>query len=96
MMNFVDDGNHNDSDEDESDSDGDEEFGVQPHVPKLVESKQQLYCQVCKLEEKWRKDAGLKDVRGQSSRTQRSLAVCSHPRCSVRAHYHGVKQDRLR
>ena len=57
-----------------------------------VSAKQ--HCQVCKLEQKWRKQAGLKDGYGKISRSGRSLATCSHPGCQVRAHCHHVDHNR--
>ena len=91
MMNFVDDG-HQGEEDSESEDDGDV---VRAHLPELITAGKQIYCQVCKLEEKWRKDAGFRDARGHSSRTQRSLAGCACRGCNVRAHCMKVQSERM-
>ena len=51
------------------------------------------YCCVCKLEENWRKEAGLRDERKKNSRIQDHMAICR--KCGLTAHNLCMDHDRL-
>lgn len=64
------------------------------HTPMHIESAERHCCVVCKLEEVWRKEDGLKDPRTKNARCQKFLAGCSHKECQVIAHVIPMDHDR--
>ena len=64
------------------------------HIPVPAVASDRRHCIVCKMEEGWRRKAGLKDVRGMNSRSQNAMAVCSCAQCAVVAHTLPMGHDR--
>lgn len=64
------------------------------HVPLGINKGSRSYCAVCKLEEKWRKEDGKKDMYGKNSRCQQYLALCSKACCLIPAHTIAVEHER--
>ena len=63
------------------------------HTPMPAVASERNRCMVCKqLEEKWRKEDGLKDARGMNCRSQKHMVVCAC--CQLAAHGVPMSHDR--
>ena len=56
------------------------------HAPMPVDTADRFYCVVCKLEENWRKEDGLRDPHGRNARSQKNMCICSKKDCQLVCH----------
>ena len=64
------------------------------HLHKAMAKGGRRFCIVCKIEEKWRGEDGIKDAPGKSARSQFHMAMCTNESCKTVAHATKVDHER--